>query len=323
MSRALALAALLLSACSEPPPPEPPLQSKEPVSDSQPSAATGLRFRAVGGAPPAVTVEGVGRHIVVANAPVVSDLDDGTRVTAAPGAELWAFAHARSLLLVSGEVQATRIVDAERAASPPVRIVCLAGAIEPNAGAELTLRVEPRAQPLAYRAQLSLTRGSATWVAPDEHAAVKESLLIVGDPLPMPAPGLQWQSLPPGPKAQVERDKRFAMLRHAALGADLDALLEAALTEQQALRQQGHALLAQVSPRRGSSVTEAVGSPRAYQRELVAQAQRREAQAKQLLSAAERSLLRALVLCAGDAPQTCPALRAWRERFAARLAASM
>jgi len=324
-------AALLLCACSgsdraAPPPPPPPSAAQAPpaaADDHEVSAGHGLRFRGVGAAPLTTQrVDGVGQRIAVGDGLCVIDLEDGTRVSTAPGAQLWAFARARTLLLVSGELQATRVVDGQFAGSPPVRIASLAGVIEPNPGAEITLHVELRAAPLAYRAQLTLSRGSATWIAPEEHAAVKEAQLIAGEPLPMPAPGLQLLSLPAGQKAQ--RDKRFAALRHAPLAIDLDALLDAALTEQQALRLGGQALLAQVSPRHAAhAAAEPLRSPRAYQRELVAHAQRREAQAKQLISAAERSLLRALATCApGDLP-TCPALRAWSERFDARLAKLM
>jgi|GEM_PF-6244065 len=291
------------------------------------AAEHGLRFRGVGGAALATErVDGVGQRIAVGDAPRVIDLEDGTRVTAAPGAQLWAFARARTLLLVSGELQATRVVDAQFAGSPPARIASLAGVIELNPGAELALHVELRAEPLAYRAQLTLSRGSATWLAPEEHAAVKETQLMAGEPLPMPAPGLQLLSLPAGQRTQ--RDKRFAALRHAPLTLDLDGLLDAALNEQQALRQRGQALLAHVSPQHAArqepaESPEPPSSPRAYQRELVAHAQRREAQAKQLLSAAERSVLRALAACPPSDLPSCPALRAWSERFDARLASLM
>lgn len=299
-------------------------ESRKSEAAASPAGRAGLRFRGVGGADLVTeSVDGVGQRIAVGDAPCVFDLEDGTRVTASPGAQVWAFARAKSLLLVSGDLQATRVVDGQRVGSPPVRIASLAGVVEPNPGAELTLRVEVRAAPLAYRAQLTLSRGSATWIAPEEHAAVKEAQLIAGEPTPMPAPGLQLLGLPAGEKTQ--RDKRFAALRHAPLTADLDALLDAALTEQEALRQRGQALLAHVSPRHAARVEpterlEPSSSPRAYQRELVAHAQRREAQAKQLRSAAERSLLRALATCAPSELPTCPSLRAWSERFDARLA---
>jgi hypothetical protein len=261
-------------------------------------------------------------------ATLVVDLEDGTRVTADAGTRLWAFALAKSLLLISGELHVTRVADAERAGPRPVRIASLAGVLEPNPGAELALRVELRASaaPIAYRAQLSLARGSATWISQDERAGAKAAQLIAGEPLAKPAAGLQWLSLPAGQQA---RAKRFETLRQVAVSAELDQRLDAALTEQQALRQRGHALLAQVSPRHAAlaklSRDAAVpaptsGSARAYQRELVEHAQRREAQAERLLLAAERSLLHALAGCGPSEPSTCASLRAWSERFSARAA---
>jgi hypothetical protein len=313
----------LLCACSRSQPHDPPERraaqlgaAAEARAAPLAAAARGLRWRGVGTAPLTTeTVDGVGQRFVVTDTPCALDLEDGTRVTAAPGAQLWAAAWAKSLLLVAGELEAKRFV----AESAAVRIASLAGVIEPHPSAELALRVEPRPTPLAYRAQLSLARGSAIWLAPDAHAAIRETQLIAGEPLPMPPPGLQWLSLPAGPKAQAERAKRFATVPHAPLTADLDALLDAALSEQQALRERGRALLAQASP---PADGEPQGGPsaRTFQRQLVAHAQRRDAQAKQLLSAAERSLLRALTACPAGEAQACPALRSWIERFGARVA---
>jgi hypothetical protein len=270
-------------------------------------------------------LDGVGQRIAVGQEPLAIDLEDGTRVSAAPGTQLWAFALAKTLLLVSGELQATRVVDAQNAGTAPVRIASLAGVVELNPGADLALRIELRTSTaqIAYRAQLSLMRGSATWIGPSQGGDIAEAQLIAGEPLPKPAPGMHWLSLPAGPKARAERDKRFAAVRHVPLQADVDVLLDAALSEQQALRQQGHALLAQVSPRHAADGTPSkptTGSVRAYQRELVAHAQRREAQAKQLLSAAERSLLRALAACEASEPSACSSLQAWTTRFAAHAA---
>jgi hypothetical protein len=292
------------------------------------SAARGLRFRGLGDAALATTpFVGVGQLIAVGQVPLLVDLEDGTRVTAAPGTRLWAFALAKTLLLVSGELQATRVVDAQQAGTAPVRIASLAGVVELNPGAELALCLELRTgkAPVAYRAQLSLVRGSATWIA-HERTGIAEAQLIAGEPLPKPAPGMHWLSLPARQKTRADR---FAALRHVAVSADSDALLDAALTEQEALREHGHALLGQVSlrhaalaqpPSDGAPVPRSPGSPRAFQRELVAHAQRREAQAHLLLSAAERSLLLALAACGEGEPSACTALRAWTHRFATRAA---
>lgn len=310
---AYVLFAALLCHCDAPEP-SPPTAAKEttPPPAPTPPASQALRFRTTAKPEP---FAGVGQRIPVASGALVIDLADGTRVTATPGTQLWAFAHASTLLLVSGELQITRVASAQQTAATPVRIASLAGVVEPNLGAELAFRVELEAEPLSYRAQLSLARGSVTWLAPQEHAVVKETLLIAGEQLPMPAPGVQWLS---GPLGQAVREQRYAALRAVRLSADLDALLEAALSEQQELRQKGHALLAQVRAQHASA--EPASSPRASQRELVSQAQRRELQKKQLLSAAERSLLRALVACAASDVESCTRLEQWRGRFAERLA---
>jgi hypothetical protein len=153
--------------------------------------------------------------------------------------------------------------------------------------------------------------------------------LSAGEPLPKPAAGLQWLTSGAAPVALAAREKRYRTLRQVALTVDVDRALELALSEQQALRQHGHALLAKVSPRHAAlaklatdadaSATSPV-SARAYQRALVEHAQRREAQAAQLLLAAERSLLRALAACAASEPSACASVQAWSERFAARAA---
>ena len=336
------LGVLWACACSgsdraAPPPPSAALQGPAAVEPAPPASTVpdakkapsvdpsrrGLALRGVGAAlPDSERVEGVGRGFQVGPEPLLVDLEDGTRVAAAPGAQLWALAWTKTLLLVSGELSATRVVDAQRAGSAPVRIASVAGVVELNPGAELALRVGLRGG--AHRAQWNLARGSVTWTQADD---TEPQLLIAGATMPKATSAVQWLSLAAGSKTRATRDKRFAALAFSAAPADADARLEAALSEQQVLRQQGHALLARVSPRHAALAEPSANgapvltdSPRAFQRELVAHAQRREAQATRLLTAAERSLLWTLVACAPNEARTCASLRAWTHRFAARLA---
>ncbi|MET0385271.1 MAG: hypothetical protein ABW321_04895, partial [Polyangiales bacterium] len=60
---------------------------------------------------------------------------------------------------------------------------------------------------------------------------------------------------------------------------------------------------------------------RAFHRDLVTQAQHREASRQLLLMAAEQSLLSTLAQCAAERvePVGCPRLSAWTERFGGRL----
>lgn len=318
-------------------PTEPPAQAEPPLTAAAKSKpdARGLRLRVVSAPAPAATVvEGVGELITIGTAPALIDLEDGTRVDAAPHTRLCAFARAKTLLLVSGQVHVTRLPEAERAGTTPARIASLAGTLETSPGADLALRVEVQgsdATSIVHRSQLGLSRGAVTWFGLDAHDALVRSPLSAGAPPPKPVQGMQWLSSDSKPQA----DKRSQAQRHVGLRAqDADRSLDAALTEQQALRDRGHALLARVSPRhaalaklpadlttpRDQSPGIAADSTRAYQRALVEHARLRQAQAEQLLLAAERSLLGALAGCDASSHGVCASLQAWSERFSARVA---
>jgi hypothetical protein len=268
-------------------------------------------------------VAGVGEQITAGADPVLIDLEDGTRVEAAPHTQLCAFARAKTLLLVSGQLHATRLPDAERAGTAPARIASLPGTLETIPGADLELRVELQVEPgaasIAYRAQLGLSRGTVSWARLDDRGALERSVLSAGAPLPKAVEGLQWRGSGVKPSLQAQR-------RAAFRAQDADRVLDAALIEQQALRDRGHALLARVSPRHAAlakvpaDLTTSEDSTRQYQRALVEHARLRQAQAEQLLLAAERSLLGALAGCDASSRGACASLQTWSERFSARVA---
>jgi hypothetical protein len=295
-----------------PEPPEPP--------EPPPTAAATPRVRVVSGPASVRALAAIGQHIAVGAGAVVIDLEDGTRVTAAAGSELCALELAPSLLLINGKLRATRLPDPER--SGTFRIASMAGAIETSPGLELLLRTEVQAG--NQRTHLRLLRGGLTWLAP---AASTPLQLVAGEPLPKPAPGLSWASTRDAAEAERTLEASLKATRKAPTDAEADHALDAALTQQHALRERSHALLAAVSPRHAAlSSEEAAARPastREYQRALVEHAQKREAQAGQLLSAAERSLLAVLARCGRDAASECAALAAWRARFAQRLASAL
>lgn len=344
--RAALLWALCLCACdggtksapaSEPVPQrselpvEPPPPATREISDPLPTAAAQpaaedarrLRYRVVTApAPASSAIAGVGELLAIGAAGAVIDLEDGTRVTAEPNSQLFALGFVRSLLLISGQLHLIRLPDAERAAATPARVSSLAGALEMSPGADLVLRAEPQntgKQGTSYRAQLGLSRGTVEWFALDDFGVHKHLPLNAGSPLPKPAAGLQWWSS----DAQA---KPFQALQRVTLRSeDLDRALERALRDQEALRERGHVLLARVSPRHAALAKTPADAPRVesttreYQRELVEHARRQQTQVSQLLLAAERSLLAALVGCGAKPNATCASLQSWSERFAARV----
>lgn len=366
----LAFCAVLVGACSppsrerraEPPRLDPPagaqVSAAEHVPASATQLATGSQPRLAAPKPAAArsvqlrlvsapagtafadaeTIKGVGRRIETSasSPPVLLDLPDGTRLSLGPSTELWAFAHAKSLLLVSGQVRATRLPDAPRAGVAPARIATLAGAAEISPGADLWLRADARSprrargagdQVLLYRVQLALLRGALSWFQPDGDQALQRTQLSTGEPLPPSVGTLRLLTLRAGSSAQAKRDRVFRAQPPSAASLALDEALAAALEEQQALRDRGDALLAPLRTERSEGLPVASeasveasatlsSSTRAYQRLLVEHARRRQAQEQVLLLAAERSLLRVLGLCAVAQSDACPAATAWSARFA-------
>lgn len=327
---------------------------------AQPVRSRAMTFRLMnapaGREPSRGSIEGVGRRISGGSAdapPVLVDLADGTRLTLAPQTELWVFAQAPSLLLVRGELRVTRMPDAPRAGSRPARIATLAGSVEVSASADFWLRADVRparsvgksaASPrreshpanlpaeLSYRVQLALLRGALRWSQPNGQRGPLQTLLTPGPTLPKRLAAVQLLWLRDPVAAESQRDKAFERLAPARTAVDLDAALEGALSEQQALRARGQALLAplKAAPAEAASLARDAGvraasvlrgSVRSYQRMLVEHARHKQAQTAQLLMAAERSLLRVLGLCAAANSPACPGARAWSERFAARLSA--
>lgn len=296
------------------------------VEPPQPAAAAerALRFRVVSGQPPASAIEGLGELIAVGAQSTVLDLEDGTRVTAAPNSQLFALGFAKSLLLVTGQLHVLRLPDAARAQVTPARIASFGGALEPSVGADLALRVEVQTGPkqaaaIAQRAQLGLLRGTVFWFGSNERGAPEQLELSAPGPLPKPPDGMQWWS-------SAAHAKPIQALRRVAVRSEeLERALEAALLEQHALRERGHVLLARVSPRHAALAkapapeSDEENSTREYQRALVKHARLQNAQASQLLLAAERSLLAALAACGPSANSACASLQAWSERFAARV----
>jgi hypothetical protein len=312
--------------------------------DAKSERAHGLAYRLASSAAKPVEIPSIGQLIVADQTGVTLDLEDGTRLTAAPHARLCALAFAPSLMLVSGQAHVTRLPDALRAGSVAARIATLTGALETTPGTEATLRVETQLKrerapgkrrntgegQLELRTQLQLERGGTTWLslATDERDPLRETQLLAGAAPLKPITGLHWLA------AGAAFDASFARLAwlKEPTSEQADGALEAALSEQQALRERGHELLASVSPhhaalaklaRDGSAQANAkpeAASTREYQRALVEHAQRSHAHAAQLLLAAERSLLHALLACADDASGSCAAVQAWSERFSARCA---